>query len=103
MQNGNMSQMKNEDKKEGLYIPITPAELPMNVPLLVTELRIALSRNRVFEAAIGRLAPSRIPHNPPMASPDQKNQYRWRENNRSQLSPTSLPRDKADMQRADEL
>ena len=42
----------------------------MNVPLRVTELRMALMRKRAFEAAMGRLAPSLRPHKPPIASPN---------------------------------
>lgn len=34
--------------------PNTPAELPMNVPLLVTELSMLLIRSRMFDTANGR-------------------------------------------------
>ena len=52
--------------------PRTPAELPMKVPLLVTELRIALIRNLALDTARGFFAPSRNPHNPPSPRPRQK-------------------------------
>jgi hypothetical protein len=50
-------------------MPKTPAELPKNVPLRVTELRMLLIRSRVFDTASGLLAPSRKPHAPPRARP----------------------------------
>jgi hypothetical protein len=53
----------------GWIIPKTPAELPKNVPLRVTELRMLLIRSRAFDTASGLLAPSRKPHAPPRASP----------------------------------
>ena len=49
--------------------PSTPAELPMNVPLLVTELSTLLIRRREFDTASGRRAPSFKPHIPPTAKP----------------------------------
>ena len=52
--------------------PRTPAEFPMKVPLLVTELSIALIRNLAFDTARGFFAPSRSPHSPPRARPGQK-------------------------------
>jgi hypothetical protein len=51
------------------YGPSMPAELPINVPLLVIELSILLIRNRVFDTASGLAAPSRRPHSPPRARP----------------------------------
>ena len=61
------------EQKEKCYgawiIPRTPAELPKNVPLRVTELRMLLIRSRVFDTASGLLAPSRKPHAPPRARP----------------------------------
>ena len=53
----------------GENTPKTPAELPKNVPLRVTELRMLLIRNRIFDTASGLLAPSRKPHAPPRARP----------------------------------
>jgi len=53
----------------GGSIPKTPAELPKNVPLRVTELRMLLIRSRIFDTASGLLAPSRKPHAPPRARP----------------------------------
>lgn len=53
----------------GGNIPKTPAELPKNVPLRVTELRMLLIRSRIFDIASGLLAPSRKPHAPPRARP----------------------------------
>jgi len=50
-------------------LPITPAELPMKVPLLVTEFKILLIRKLVFETERGFPAPSRTPHKPPRAKP----------------------------------
>ena len=50
----------------GWIIPKTPAELPKNVPLRVTELRTLLIRSRAIDTASGLLAPSR---KPPRASP----------------------------------
>jgi hypothetical protein len=52
-----------------IIIPKTPAELPKNVPLRVTELRMLLIRSRVFDTASVLLAPSRKPHAPPRARP----------------------------------
>ncbi len=52
--------------------PRTPAEFPMNVPLLVTELSTLLIRNRVLVTARGLRAPSLIPHTPPRAKPRMK-------------------------------
>ena len=53
----------------GENIPKTPAELPKNVPLRVMELRMLVTRSRVFDIASGLLAPSRKPHAPPRARP----------------------------------
>jgi len=53
-------------------LPITPAELPMKVPLRVTEFRTLLIRNLVFDTARGLRAPSRTPHTPPRAKPEKK-------------------------------
>jgi len=53
----------------GWIIPKTPAELPKNVPLRVTELRMLLIRSRALDTASGLLVPSRKPHAPPRASP----------------------------------
>ena len=54
----------------GSYLrPKTPAELPKDVPLRVTELRMLLIRSRVFDTASCLLAPSRKPHAPPRARP----------------------------------
>lgn len=50
-------------------LPITPAELPMKVPLRVTEFRMLLIRNLVFDTARGLRAPSRTPQAPPRAKP----------------------------------
>jgi len=69
-----------EDVNQGLYRivastdcgPRTPAELPMNVPLLVTEFNMLLIRSLVFDTARGLRAPSRTPHTPPMAKPLKK-------------------------------
>lgn len=55
-------------------LPSTPAELPMNVPLLVTELRMLLIRRRAFVTASGRRAPSFKPHIPPTERPG-RNMY----------------------------
>jgi hypothetical protein len=52
--------------------PRTPAELPINVPLLVTEFKMLLIRNLVFDTARGLRAPSRTPHAPPIAKPSKK-------------------------------
>lgn len=49
--------------------PKTPAEFPINVPRLVTELRMLLILKRLFETASGRKAPSLKPHNPPTPRP----------------------------------
>jgi hypothetical protein len=61
------------EQKEMLWgwwiIPKTPAELPKNVPLRVTELRMLLIRSREFDTASGLLEPSRKPHAPPRARP----------------------------------
>jgi len=57
---------ENENK------PRTPAELPINVPLLVTEFKILLIRNLVFDTARGLRAPSRTPHAPPIAKPSRE-------------------------------
>ena len=51
---------------------MTPAELPMKVPLRVTEFRTLLIRNLVFDTARGLRAPSRTPHTPPRAKPERK-------------------------------
>jgi hypothetical protein len=56
----------------GWIIPKTPAELPKNVPLRVTELRMLLIRSRVFDTASGLPAPSRKPHAPPRARPGKR-------------------------------
>jgi hypothetical protein len=53
--------------------PRTPAELPINVPLLVTEFKMLLIRNLVFDTARGLRAPSRTPHAPPIAKPSKRN------------------------------
>jgi hypothetical protein len=60
-------------------LPSTPAELPMNVPLLVTEFRTLLIRNLKFDAASGLRAPSRTPHKPPRAKPYKKEKGRKKE------------------------
>lgn len=53
----------------GYHEPRTPAELPMKVPLLVTEFKTLLIRSLVFDTARGLRAPSRTPHKPPIAKP----------------------------------
>ena len=53
-------------------VPKTPAELPINVPLLVTEFKMLLIRNLVFVTARGLRAPSRTPHAPPIAKPSRE-------------------------------
>jgi len=55
--------------REKVHTPMTPAELPIKVPLRVTELRMLLIRNLEFETASGRRAPSRSPHTAPEARP----------------------------------
>jgi hypothetical protein len=60
----------------GNYGPRTPAEFPMNVPLLVTEFKTLLIRSRAFDTARGLRAPSRTPHTPPMARPTKKKKIR---------------------------
>lgn len=57
------------NKNNNANLPITPAELPMKVPLLVTEFKILLIRKLVFETERGFRAPSRTPHKPPRAKP----------------------------------
>jgi hypothetical protein len=49
--------------------PTTPAELPINVPLRVTEFKTLLIRSLVLDTASGLLAPSRTPQAPPRARP----------------------------------
>ncbi len=66
-----MSSCPNKSTDEGI-IPSTPAELPMKVPRLVTEFKMLLIRSLAFDTASGRLEPSRKPHKPPMARPDNK-------------------------------
>ena len=56
----------------GVNLPITPAELPMKVPLLVTEFKMLLIRKLVFETERGFRAPSRTPHKPPRAKPVER-------------------------------
>jgi hypothetical protein len=63
------AEQKTKRNVMGWIIPKTPAELPKNVPLRVTELRTLFIRSRAFDTASGLLAPSRKPHAPPRASP----------------------------------
>ena len=63
------AEQKTKRNVMGWIIPKTPAELPKNVPLRVTELRILLIRSRALVTASGLPAPSRKPHAPPRASP----------------------------------
>lgn len=63
-------------------IPITPAELPTNVPLLVTEFRTLLIRNLVFDTASGRRAPSRTPQTPPSVKPSNEGEHVTNQNNK---------------------
>jgi hypothetical protein len=63
------AEQKTKRNVMGWVIPKTPAELPKNVPLRVTELRMLLIRSRALDTASGLLAPSRKPHVPPRASP----------------------------------
>lgn len=56
-----------QDKRD---VPRQPAELPINVPRRVTELRILLILSRALDTARGLRAPSRSPHTPPRASPE---------------------------------
>ena len=53
-------------------VPRQPAELPMNVPRRVTELRMLLILRRALDTARGLRAPSRSPHTPPRASPGRR-------------------------------
>jgi hypothetical protein len=63
--------------------PRTPAELPINVPLRVTEFKMLLIRNLVFDTARGLRAPSRTPHAPPIAKPSKKKgEHVMKENNK---------------------
>jgi len=67
--------------------PSTPAELPMNVPLRVTELRMLLIRRRVFDTAKGLRAPSLTPQTPPNARPWRMiNEHVTSENNKNRRS-----------------
>ena len=67
------SNLTGEDTHLEVCAPKTPAEFPINVPLLVTELRILLIRKRALETARGRVAPSFRPHKPPIARPEGGN------------------------------
>lgn len=64
-------------KSTNANLPITPAELPMKVPLRVTEFKTLLIRNLVFDTARGLRAPSRTPHAPPRAKPEKKKVNMW--------------------------
>jgi hypothetical protein len=57
--------------------PRTPAELPIKVPLLVTEFKTLLIRSLVFDTARGLRAPSRTPHTPPRAKPRKHRVSMW--------------------------
>ena len=57
---------------EDEFVPRQPAELPMNVPRRVTELRMLLILRRALDTARGLRAPSRSPHTPPRASPGRR-------------------------------
>lgn len=50
-------------------VPSTPAELPMNEPRRVIELRMLLMRSLLLDTASGRKAPSLNPHKPPTPRP----------------------------------
>ena len=63
------AEQKTKRNVRGWIIPKTPAELPKNVPLRVTELRMLLIRSRALDTASGLFVPSRKPHAPPRASP----------------------------------
>ena len=63
------AEQKTKRNVMGWIIPKTPAELPKNVPLRVTELRMLLIRSRALDTASDLPAPSRKPHAPPRASP----------------------------------
>ena len=54
---------------------MTPAELPMKVPLRVTEFNTLLILSLVLDTASGRFAPSRTPHTPPSARPKNANKH----------------------------
>ena len=71
LKNGENVKIDKRHDSVASHVPKTPAELPIKVPLRVTEFNMALIRKRAFDAAIGRFEPSRNPHKPPIARPRQ--------------------------------